>query len=235
MSYKHSRNEHEEYIGMQTFTKDNFYLFPVINYDRSPDDGHIISVTTDAFNGKLDDAINYTQGKALGYGNKQMNLIGFLFMMILFGLSCAMMGGFMSIISVIVALVCMWLIFRFFQIEYEAKRMQKAFRSMRSLDKNGDAIKIATMEEIQGFNCPMDLSDHLHTLKPGMWDDVKLGRYYAPQDMFSMVALITMSSPYTHNKAVELVWDMVFATKEQKIKIAHELCDLAMQRAEDEG
>ena len=54
-----------DYLDMQLFTKEHFYLFPVIKYDYTGDDGHIIAVSSEVFDGGLSNAIDYTQGKAL--------------------------------------------------------------------------------------------------------------------------------------------------------------------------
>ena len=100
------------------------------------------------------------------------------------------------------------------------------------MDKSTDLYKIATVKEIQSFNCPMDVSENLHQIPRKVWEEAGLGTYFAPQDMFSIIVLIALSSPITHNKAVNIVEDMIYATEEEKMKYIDKLLDLVMQKVE---
>ena len=50
--------------------------------------------------------------------------------------------------------------------------------------------------------------------------------------MFSIIVLIALSSPITHNEAVKIVEDMIYATEEEKMKYIDKLLDLVMQKVE---
>lgn len=233
MSNKPSDHQQDSYTAMQTFTKNNFYLFPVIKYDYNGDDGHIIAVANEVFSGKLSQAIDYTQGKALNAKKRQMSLLNVMFLATALSLFGFFAGGVMLGVTGIAVVTSAWAILLFAKTEHRSKRMQQSFRSLRSLDKHADTTQIVSINDIQDFNCPLDVSEHLKEFNPKAWDEVKLGRFYAPQDMFSMVALIALSSPYTHKDAVSMMQDMIFATKEEKLQIANELCEMIMKKPED--
>lgn len=222
-----------DYLDMQLFTKEHFYLFPVIKYDYTGDDGHIIAVSSEVFDGGLSNAIDYTQGKALEEQQVQKYRLITILPAIAMASFMILSGGIFNYIIATALMISIFLSIRkFLNAEALVNVMKKSFRDNRIMDKSTDLYKIATVKEIQSFNCPMDVSENLHQIPRKVWEEAGLGTYFAPQDMFSIIVLIALSSPITHNKAVKIVEDMIYATREEKMKCIDKLLDLVMQKVE---
>lgn len=220
----------DDYLDMQLFTKDHFYLFPVIKYDYTGDDGHIIALSAEVFNGGLSNAIDYTQGKSLEEQQTQKYTLITIFPAVVFAAFMLLEGGLFNYVIASVLMVSIFLSIRkFLNAEALSTVMKKSFRDNRTIDKSTDMYKIATVKEVQSFNCPMDVSEHLHQIPRKVWEETGLGTYFAPQDMFSIIILIALSSPITHEKSVEIVEDMIYATKEEKMKAMDKLIELVME------
>lgn len=232
MAGKPSYNKKDnDYVDMQLFTKEHFYLFPVIKYDYTGDDGHIIAVSSEVFDGGLSNAIDYTQGKALEEQQVQKYTLITIFPAVVFAAFMLLEGGLFNYVIASVLMVSIFLSIRkFLNAEALSAVMKKAFRDNRTIDKSTDTYKIATIKEVQSFNCPMDVSENLHQIPRKVWEEAGLGTYFAPQDMFSIIVLIALSSPITHNESVKIVEDMIYATEEEKMKCIDKLLSLITQK-----
>lgn len=226
-----SNKKDNDYLDMQLFTKEHFYLFPVIKYDYTGDDGHIIAVSSEVFDGGLSNAIDYTQGKALEEQQVQKYRLITILPAVVFAAFMLLEGGLFNYVIASVLMVSIFLSIRkFLNAEALVTAMKKSFRDNRTIDKSTDTYKIATIKEVQSFNCPMDVSENLHQIPRKVWEEAGLGTYFAPQDMFSIIVLIALSSPITHNEAVKIVEDMIYATKEEKMKFIDKLLSLITQK-----
>lgn len=228
-----SNKKDNDYLDMQLFTKEHFYLFPVIKYDYTGDDGHIIAVSSEVFDGGLSNAIDYTQGKALEEQQIQKYTLVTILPAVAMASFMILSGGIFNYIIATALMITIFLSIRkFLNAEALVTVMKKSFRDNRIMDKSTDLYKIATVKEIQSFNCPMDVSENLHQIPRKVWEEAGLGTYFAPQDMFSIIVLIALSSPITHNKTVSIVEDMIYATEEEKMKYIDKLLDLVMQKVD---
>lgn len=229
MSQSQPRKKRNDIVDkMQFFTKDNFYLFPVVRYDYTGDDGHIIALSHSVFDGELSYAIDFTQGKALEEKTARMSILAIALPSLLLATVVMAAGGlFNYIVSSILFISAFFSLRKFFYSRNLSIAMTKAARDNIFLDKNTDAYKIATIKEAQSFNCPMDLSEVLHTLPSKIWKKAGLGAYYAPQDMLSMLITILLSSTITHKETSKVVKNMVGATDKEREECINKIVELA--------
>ena len=222
---QHKRQDHSD-TKMQKFTKENFYLFPVISYDYTGDDGRVISIADIVFTGDLGNAIDYTQSKALHIAEKQLSLLTAALPVALFGLLASMShyGADMMMISFICIIITAILCWKIFSLDQYKKAIEHSFDKVKNHRFNAQSIKLATFKDVEGFACPEKILDAVKQFPSQLWDQVGLGRYYSSQDMFSVIILIALSSPNLHHKALEIVKEIPEADEKKKIESIYKLC-----------
>lgn len=237
--YNYFAQEEKEYLEMQMFTDDTFFIFPVMRADRNPDDGQIVCCRTDVFNGRLTQAVNYTQGKALELKNKENTIrtSGFIAALAVVVLVVITTGGepsaltpFALLVGFISAFLVSW---KTADIVSQKNKMQDSFRSLRAFDAKSDAYKIATVEEVNTFDYPEDVVHGImknaisyakssSSLQFSLFRDNYM-QLVSPMTVFQLSACVALSSPKTHNEAVNCVEEMIYASHNEKKEIASRL------------
>lgn len=226
------KEQKQDLKSMQVFTRDNYFVFPVVGYDYTGDDGWAISIRDGVFNDKLTQAIDYSQSKAWEKKTTEFNLISlfipcfFIFVMYMYAYIFSENSTFTSsslFMLTITGFSSFFLAKRIISLHQERKVLESSFVEMVGYKKKDSTIKIANFTDLKGFNCPEDFISGARKIPNESWDRLGLGHHCSDQDMASLIIDASLSNPSLHKKALNIVREIPKAHNEEKIKKLYQL------------